>query len=224
MGITVVGGHMEVTPKLNRPIIVGSLIGEVEKHKLVLSSGAEPGDKLILTKGIFIEGTSIIGREKENDLIEKGFNSNFIEKCKNYLYDPGISVFKEALLANDHFKIKAMHDATEGGVAMAIAEVAIASNTGVIIEKSNIDILQEPLELSKQYNINPMGTISSGSLLIVVDSKDSTPLVELLIRNKIKARIIGEFNKKENAYYIRDKDGIPIQLKYSETDEITKIF
>ncbi|MFX0144501.1 MAG: AIR synthase related protein, partial [Candidatus Hodarchaeota archaeon] len=104
MEITVIGGHTEITPGIVRPIVVGSLIGEVEKKKLVLTSGAEPGDALILTKGIFIEGTSIIGREKEKDLLNKGFDHDFIEKCKNYLYNPGISVLNEALLANKNFK------------------------------------------------------------------------------------------------------------------------
>ncbi len=224
MGITVVGGHIEITPGLDRPIIVGSLIGEVEKEKLVLTSGAEPGDALILTKGIFIEGTSIIGREKEKDLMNKGFNRDFIEKCKNYLYNPGISVFKEALLANKHYKIKSMHDPTEGGVATGIAEMTIASNTGVTIEEEKIFILPEPKILSKIFNLNPYNTISSGSLLIAVDQKDSSDLIDLLRKNEINAEKIGEIVSKERGLKIREKDGKIKPLKYSETDEITKIF
>ncbi len=224
MGITVVGGHIEITPRLDRPIIVGSLIGEVEKKKLVLTSGAEPGDALILTKGIFIEGTSIIGREKERDLINKGFNPEFIEKCKNYLYNPGISVFKEALLANEHFKIKSMHDPTEGGLGCGIAEVAIASDTGVIIEREMVNILPEPSELSETFNINPMGTISSGSLLIAIDDQFSSELVNLLKKNEINAEKIGEFVLKKNGLKIKEKDGKIKPLEYSEKDEIIKIF
>jgi len=224
MEITVVGGHTEVTPGLDRPIIVGSLIGEVDKNKLVLTSGAEPGDALIVTKGIFIEGTSIIGREKENDLVQKGFNQDFIEKCKNYLYNPGISVFKEALLANDHFEIKAMHDPTEGGVATGIAEMTIASNTGAIIEREKIKILPEPLKLSETFNLNPMGTISSGTLLIAIDNEYSLELLDLLQKNEIDAEKIGEFVSKKNGLKIKEKDGKLNHLYYSETDEITKIF
>lgn len=224
MGITVVGGHTEITPGLDRPIVVGSLIGEVEKNKLVLTSGAEPGDALILTKGIFIEGTSIIGREKEKDLINKGFNHDFIEKCKNYLYDPGISIFKEAILANKHFKIKSCHDPTEGGLATGIAEMTIASNTGVVIEEEKIFILPEPKILSKMFNLNPYNTMSSGSLLIAVNQKDSSDLIDLLRKNDIHAEKIGEIVSKERGLKIREKDGKVRLLKYSETDEITKIF
>ncbi len=224
MEITVIGGHTEVTPGLNRPIVIGSLIGEVEKEKLVLTSGAESGDALILTKGIFIEGTSIIGREKENDLMKKGLDQRFINKCKNFLYNPGISVLNEALLANNHFHIKSMHDPTEGGLATGIAEMTIASNTGALIDETKIKILPEPLKLSKIFNLNPLNTISSGTLLIAIQEDYSTELIELLKRNSIFAEKIGKFTHKENGLKIKKKDGKIISLDYSETDEITKIF
>ncbi len=224
MKITVIGGHTEVSYGIDRPIVVGSLLGEVEKDKLVLSSGSKPGDALILTKGIFIEGTSIIGREKENELLKHGLNLEFINRCKNYLFNPGISVFKEALLANEQFKIKSFHDPTEGGLATGIAEMAIASNTGVIIDSEKVIILPEPKVLSKIFNLNPLNIISSGSLLIAVEQKDSSELIDLLKKNNIIAEKIGYFVPKDKGLMIKEKDGKIKILKYSETDEITKIF
>ncbi len=225
MDIAVIGGHTEVTPNLDRPIVIGSLLGEVEKDKLVLTSGAEPGDALILTKGIFIEGTSIIGREKERELKDLGFNSEFIDKCKNYLYDPGISVFKDALLASNHFKIKSFHDPTEGGLACGIAEMTIASKTGVLIEQEKIKILLEPTKLSEVYGLNPMNTISSGTLLIAIEEKrdNVSELINLLEKNEILAVKIGKFVKKDKGLNIKDKNGRISPMAYSETDEITKI-
>ena len=224
MEITVVGGHTEVTPGLDRPIIVGSVIGEVDKKKLVLTSGAKPGDALILTKGIFIEGTSIIGHEKENELINKNFSHDFIKKCKDYLYNPGISVFNEALLANDHFKIKSMHDPTEGGVYTGVAEMTIASNTGVEIEERKIQILPESKILSEIYHLNPYNTLSSGSLLIAVNQKDSSDLIKLLRHNQVFAEQIGKFTPKDKGLVVKKEDGRRETLKYTETDEITKLF
>ncbi|MFX1375689.1 MAG: AIR synthase related protein [Promethearchaeota archaeon] len=224
MGISVIGGHTEITPNLNRPIIVGSLLGEVEKEKLVKTSGAEPGDALILTKGIFIEGTAIISCERETELKEKGFNATFIEKCKNYLYDPGISVFKEALLATENFKIKSIHDPTEGGLATGLAEMAFASNTGILVKREKIKILTEPLQLSKIYNLDPLGTISSGSLLIAIENDLNQEIIDLLRKNNIDANKIGNFVQKEKGLMIKEIDGKLNALKYSETDEITKIF
>jgi len=224
MNITVVGGHTEITPHLNRPIVIGSLLGEVEKEKLVSTSGAKSEDAIILTKGIFIEGTSIIAREKENLLKEKGYKLEFIDRCKKYLYNPGISVFKEALLANKNFQINSMHDPTEGGLNTGIAEMGMASNLGVVIEKDKIKILPEPLELSKIFNINPLGTISSGSLLISIDKKNSLELIELMKKNDIDAEIIGEFNNKKHGFFMVETNGRKKLLNFSEIDEITKIF
>ncbi|MFW9877988.1 MAG: AIR synthase related protein [Candidatus Thorarchaeota archaeon] len=224
MGIAVIGGHTEITPKLDRPMVIGSLLGEVKKDKLVRTSGAEPGDAIILTKGIFIEGTSIIGRDREDELKRKGYNSIFIEKCKNYLYEPGISVFKEALLASNNFRIKSFHDPTEGGLATGLAEMAIASNTGIIIEREKISVLPEPSILSKIFGLDPMGTISSGSLLIAIEEDSSQELIDLLINKKIKAEKIGNFVTKEQGLTIKENDGKLAPLFYSETDEITKIF
>jgi len=224
MQISVIGGHTEVTANLDRPIVIGSLLGEVDKEKFITTSGAQPGDALVLTKGIFIEGTSIIGREKEEFLMNTGYTPEFIKRCKNYLYDPGISVFKEAFLANKKYKINSMHDPTEGGLNTAIAEMAIAANLGIIIESKKIKILPEPLELSKIFNLNPLGTISSGSLLISIEDKFSEDLVEFLRSNDITTDIIGYFTEDSDKYLIKDKGNKLIPLIYSEKDEITKIF
>ena len=224
MDITVVGGHTEITPRLERPIVIGSLIGEVPKDKLVLTSGAKPGDALILTKGIFIEGTAIIGREKEKELLEHELDHEFIKRCKDYLFNPGICVFKEALLVNNHFKITSMHDPTEGGVYTAIAEMTIASNSGVKIEERKIKILPESKTLSIIFDLDPYNTISSGSLLVAVNQKASSDLIDLLRRNKIYAEKIGKFTPKDRGLLVIKEDGKKEQLKYSETDEITKIF
>lgn len=224
LNISVIGGHTEVTVSIDRPIVIGSLLGEVEKEKLVTSSGILPDDALILTKGIFIEGTSIIGREKEKILLELGYNSKFIDKCKNYLFNPGISIYNDALLANQNFKINGMHDPTEGGLATGIAEMVLASNIGVLVDEKKISILPEPLELSKIFNLNPMGTISSGSLLISIEDKYAIELVEYLSKRNIKADKIGTFTSKNQKAVILDRNNAKKPLKYSEIDEIIKIF
>jgi len=223
LGITVIGGHTEITAALDRPIVIGSLLGEVDKEKLVLSSGAKEDDIIILTKGIFIEGTSIIAREKEDFLKEKGYGNPFIEKCKNYLYDPGISIFKEAVVSNDNFTVTAMHDLTEGGLFNGLAEIAIASNLGLLIKKEQINVLPEPLELSKIFNLDPYSTISSGSLLISINPEFAEDLINLLAKNGIASEAVGRFTKDKYKYLILDENNREKTMIYTEVDEITKI-
>ncbi|MFO8020038.1 MAG: AIR synthase family protein [Promethearchaeia archaeon] len=221
--ISIIGGHTEVSTGLPRPVLVGHLLGEVEKEDLVLTSGAEPGNSLILTRGVFIEGTSIIARERSNTLVEHNFSKEFIEKCKNFLYDPGISVYEEALLANKHFNINSMHDPTEGGLYCGIAEMAMASNCGVLIDESRINIFEESKALSEIFDLNPMNTITSGALLIAIEEESSSALVNLLRERDIPASRIGKFTEKQQGLRLKKANEIT-QLQYTEIDEITKIF
>ena len=115
------GGHTEITYGIDRPILVGQMLGEVDKEKLIINSNAQIDDDILLTKGIAIEATSIIAREKGTELVET-FSQQLVDQCKNYIYDPGIGVLKEAQIAAQLDEIHAMHDPTEGGLAVAAAE------------------------------------------------------------------------------------------------------
>lgn len=223
LDITIVGGHTEITYNLERPIIVGCMLGEVEKHKLVSTSGAKPGDVIILTKGIIIEGTAIIAREKKEELEAKGYKKDFLKRCQNYLYNPGLSVVKEALLANK-LEVHAMHDPTEGGLAAGLYEIALASQVGLLVEIQKIPILKEAKILCEEYNLDPLRTITSGSLIIVTSFKNARKIMLLLEENGIKASLIGEIKERGFGLKITKGDMQKQDLKISAKDEITKIF
>src|SRR3989339_727634 len=81
LNITLCGGHTEISYKIDRPIVIGHMLGEVEKDKLVVNAHAKPGDDLLLTKGIAIEGTAIIAREKAVT-IKKRFGDRFLKRAQ----------------------------------------------------------------------------------------------------------------------------------------------
>ena len=56
LGIAVCGGHTEITHGIDRPIVVGQMLGDVDCGKVVRSSGLAPGDAVLLTKGMAVEG------------------------------------------------------------------------------------------------------------------------------------------------------------------------
>ena len=222
LNITVIGGHTEISYNLNRPIIVGSMLGEVEKDKLISTSGAKPGDVIILTKGIVIEGISIIAREKQEELKKRGYQKSFIQKCKDFIYEPGLSVLKEALLANQ-FEVHAMHDPTEGGISAGLYEIAAASRVGLMIEREEIPIFEESRILCKEYNLEPLRTIASGALLIVASQNNANHIISVLNRNEIKSSLIGEIKEKSFGIKILSSGNLA-DLNFSAKDEITKIF
>lgn len=220
--ISLVGGHTEITYGLDRPILCGQMLGEAEKDKLVLSSKAQVGDDLLLSKGVAIEATSIIAREKE-DFLSKRFSEEFIQRSKRFLFDPGISVLKDALTANEVGGVHAMHDPTEGGLATAINELAICSSVGVKVWRQKIHVYPECLRLCEEFNINPLGAISSGSLLISADPKESHNIIEALEGNNIPCSIIGKVLKPEEGVNI-ETQGVVEPLPIFQADEVAKIY
>jgi len=222
LNVAVIGGHTEVTVGLDRPIVVGCMLGEVEGDRIISTANAKEGDFIVITKGIAIEGTAIIAKEKQEELIEKGYDISFLERCKNFLYDPGISVYREVMLGKT-VDIHAMHDPTEGGLSMGIYEVCKASNTGALIYESEIPIFEETLILSKEYGINPLSLITSGTLIIVLPREEAEKLLKIYEDNNVEAKIIGEIKPKDFGIKIHSKYRLK-DLEAKEDDEIIKIF
>jgi hydrogenase maturation factor len=223
-GITITGGHTEITLGLDRPIICGMMWGEVNKEDLITTFGGKPGDVLILTKGIAIEGSYIISKEKEADLIQNNIDLQLIKNCQNLLNSPGISIVKEAQLVHRNFTVHAMHDPTEGGLAMGLVELAQNSNCGAIIDYKAIPLIPGTEEFCKLYGLDPFGLIASGALLIAVHKGHVVEIVTFLEENNISAVEIGVLTKNPGKFSVKYDTGEIKPLKYSPIDEITKIF
>ena len=169
VGAQLVGGHTEITYGLDRPIVVGTMLGEVEPGKLVSTDGARPGDVLILTKGIAVEGTAILAREKGTELRGR-VSGALLARCAQFLHQPGISVVLDAQLVCQAGggAVHAMHDPTEGGVMTGLHELAAASGCGLEVAGDRLPILPETRALCEPFGLDPLGLIASGSLLAAV--------------------------------------------------------
>ena len=222
IGVSLCGGHTEVTYGLDRPIVVGQMLGEVAKERLVTSDGARVGDAILLTKGIAIEGTAIIAREKGSELAEE-YADDFLARCRNFLHDPGISVLREAQIALRTARVHAMHDPTEGGLATGLWELAQASGVGLRIDQAAIPILPETAALCARYNLNPLGLIASGSLLLALAPEDAQPVIAALKSEGIPATAIGEVVPPEEGLALIG-DGGTQELPRFEPDELARLF
>ena len=86
LGITLCGGHTEITLGLDRPIVVGQMLGEAEPGQLASPERILPGDEILLTKGIAIEGTALIAREKKE--LGNSFAKEWLRKCQDLSEEP----------------------------------------------------------------------------------------------------------------------------------------
>lgn len=223
IGVSLCGGHTEITPAVTKTVIVGNMLGVVEKKKLVTAAGAKVGDDLILTKGIAIEGTSIIAREKGKELLKKSLSPRYIARCKAFAKRPGISVLPDAKIALSSGRIHAMHDPTEGGLATGLHELSIASGKGVTVEKDLIPVYPETRRLCAAFGLDPMGVIASGSLLASIDPEDTGKVLRALRKAQIPACRIGSITGKREGVRITE-GGRTRRLKIFESDELTRIF
>ncbi len=223
MGISWVGGHSEITYGLDRPIIIGQMLGEVSKEGLVSTAGAKVGDLIILTKGIPIEGTSIIAREHRELLKSKGYSEDFLTRAQDYLYDPGISVLKEAMLAVKTVKVNSMHDPTEGGLATGLYELAHAASVGLKVYGEEISVLPESRRLLAEFGLDPLGTIASGALLLTCPPQEARRLLEEYKGEGIMASIIGEVRPFEEGLRLV-REGREVPLPFFPRDEIARLF
>ncbi|MCH8863908.1 MAG: AIR synthase family protein [Chloroflexi bacterium] len=191
LDISLVGGHTEITYDLKRPIIVGCMLGEADNHHVIATSGAKPGDDIVLTKGLAIEGISVLGREARQSLLSAGLTGDLIQRAADCLFSPGISVLKEALIAVKTAKVSAMHDPTEGGLSTGLWEIASAARVGIIVDEAKIPVLPECRDICDKLSLNPLGLLASGALIITLPSSETAKLTAALQENSINAAVIG---------------------------------
>ena len=179
-GVSLVGGHTEITVGLDRPMLVGCLLGTVARDRLVRTSGAKPGDAVLLAGGIAIEGTAILANEHAAALQDVGVDPAIIESASGWLRSPGISVVSAAKALQAAVKVHSMHDPTEGGLATALHELAEAAGVGLRIDRSAIAVLPECEVICQALGLDPLGLLASGALLATVDERDAGAALESL--------------------------------------------
>jgi len=218
--IELVGGHTEITYGLDRPLVSGAMLGEVERDRLVRPGGAHVGDALILTKGIAIEGTSVLAREAAGQLLSIGVGTRQLTAARKYLTDPGISVLRDARVAGDAARVHAMHDPTEGGLATALYEMAAASGLGVVIEEDQISVLPATRDLCTAANLDPLGVLASGALLIAVSDDDHGGVLSAMADIGVGAHRIGKFVKRPGVIMVSNSRRRPVPR--FERDEVAR--
>jgi len=185
IGAFVIGGHTEMVPNQKINIICGTMIGWTKRY--VPTSGARGGDKILMTKGAGIEGTSILAHELDEEL-EPKLGREVVEEAKRY--SKMLSILKESRLIRDY--ATCMHDPTEGGIAGALNEMAMASGKGFHIEKGEIMVSEATQKICSYFGIDPLNLISSGTLLATIPPEHVEKVSALMRESGIPYSFIGE--------------------------------
>ncbi|HEY7694208.1 MAG TPA: AIR synthase-related protein [Gaiellaceae bacterium] len=219
-GVSLVGGHTEITSAVTRPILVGVLIGEARRGALLRPGGGRPGDVLLLTKAIAIEGTALVARELR-DRLGAAVDPEVVERAAGLLADPGISVVAEAMAVLDAGGVTALHDPTEGGLATGVRELALAAGCGATVDRDAVPVLPETSAIAGALDLDPLGMLASGSLLVVADAVSVDGLVAACDAIGVRLTPIGELTGRPGRFTLRLGDG-ERELPSYESDEVAR--
>jgi hydrogenase maturation factor len=220
VGATFVGGHTEVTGGLERPILVGTMLGEVSHQRLVTPRGAKPGDVVLLTKWIPIEATSILATDFASQL--RSLSEADLAWARGVLDDPGISVVREARLAVDAGGVSAMHDPTESGLAGGLWEMAEAADVGFAIDGDSIPLPDAARRMCEALDVDPLSAIASGSLLITAHPEAVSAIEAALAQEQIQVARIGRVVDGRGVQIHLDGESRP--LLQPPRDSIARLF
>ncbi len=220
--VSLIGGHTEITPSVNRLVLSGTMIGIPGPLGTLAPGGAQSGDEVWLTQAAGIEGTSIIATEVPAERLQ-GVSEWALDVARGLLDDPGISVVEAARIARESAEVTGMHDPTEGGVTTALHELADASKLGIDVELDAIPVWPVTRALADHFDISPLGLISSGALLFTSPPDNAAGIVAAFNATDIPVTRIATMLPDSTARIAR-MHGTKRDLPRYDADELVSVF
>ncbi|MBA3415370.1 MAG: hydrogenase expression protein [Chloroflexia bacterium] len=219
-GIALVGGHTEVTAGLERTILVGMILGETTGDGLLRPGGAQPGDRLLLTKGIALEGTALLARERAAEL-SAALGDALVQRAQHLLVEPGISVVRDVEVLLPVGGITALHDPTEGGLGMGVRELGSAAACGALLFEERLPILPETRVIADAFGLDPLGMLASGALLVAARPDAVPALVAAADDAGIPIADVGEVLPEAEGFALMTTTGRQPLPEWT-TDEVSR--
>lgn len=208
LGIAIIGGHTGRYVGSDYTIVGGGVMMTIAPEEQYLSSNmSEPGDLLIMTKGVAIATTGILARVFPKT-IEEAYGSSFLKRAQSYLGK--FSVVEDALTAASvglrDKGVTAMHDVTEGGLLGALYEFSEASHVGLEVELSEVIVTEEAKAVCNLFDLSPYSTLSEGTLLISVKPEKAQKVLQALDLKGIEGKVIGKVKHFQGGRWISIND------------------
>lgn len=195
VGVEIIGGHTEITPAVRQPVIVSTAIGKAPAGTSQDGNDMKPGDFIMMTKAVGLEGTGIIACDHEEELTtacgpggERLVSDEEIAKAKSFL--DLVSVVPEGVAAGK-VGTHGMHDITEGGILGAVWEMCQISHTGAEVWEDAIPMHPETEKICRLFDVDPLRLISSGSMIIIVPKEKRAEMEDAMEAAGVEASVIG---------------------------------
>ena len=181
---SIITGDTKVVEKgsADKIFINTSGLGLIKHNSLLSPSEVKTGDKIIINGPIGDHGISILSQRKEFN-----FQSNIVSDCAP------LSSLVSAVMSKTK-KIHAFRDATRGGLATVLLEIAQASGHIINIHNQNIPVRDEVRGICDFLGLDPLYIANEGKMVIFVDPMDAQVVLDTIRNHKYgkQAAIIGE--------------------------------
>ena len=218
LGVEIIGGHTEITPAVNKPVIVSTAIGRGDKWASQHTENMNPGDYIMITKSAGLEGTGIIACDYEQQLQEI-LTEEEIQQAKSLLNQ--VSVVKEGVAAGK-IGTHGMHDVTEGGVLGAVWEMCQIAGTGAELWVDQVPVQPVTRKICDYFDIDYLRLISSGCMIIMVAPDKKEEMKQAMEAAGVEASYIGEIKSADNGICMKVREEL-IEIAPPASDELYKV-
>ena len=176
-GVMIVTGDTKVVNrgKCDKVFINTTGVGEIQQKHVHIGTGKsiKTGDKIIINGTIADHGMCIMAAREE-----LSFSTDIKSDCAclNHL-------IKDALSVSD--QIRFMRDATRGGLATVLCELAENKHFGIEINENALPVNENVRGMCELLGFDPLYVANEGKVLMVVGQKDADKVLEILRKNEL---------------------------------------
>lgn len=219
--VSIIGGHTGYSSGLSRPLVAVTALGTASGRKPVRTAGARPGDQVLVTKGIALEGTAILAVDFADQARSLGLTEQDLAQARRLADE--ISILPEALAIADG-GATAMHDATRGGVLEALREVAHRSHVGMEIDAGRIPERPIVSRFAQAFHFDPLRMLSSGTLVATVPPAKAQQVLRSLEPLGVACGIVGQVTPGEGVEVSREGRNEKHSGIQCEDDELARLW
>ncbi len=170
-GVEIVGGDTKVVERgaADEMYLCTTGIGAVDERSQMATNAIRPGDKILVSGPIGEHGTAIMLARNQFDLDAE------IESDTHSLWPAA-----DALLGSAGEHLHCMRDATRGGVASVLNELARASGVAVVIREAQVPVSPIVGAAAELLGIDPMYIANEGRLVAFVAPEAMDQALEAL--------------------------------------------
>ena len=191
-------GHTQVSSFVTERVVSVTAVGTAPEAQML--SETVYGSDLVMVKTAGLAGAALLAKHYRENLHER-YTYSFIDRA--VARQPECSVLSEC---NELWKlgVRHMHDVAEGGVFGAVWEFAERLGAGMELDLKKIPILQETVEISEYFDINPYQMKGDGALLFL--SLESEAVIAALAEKGIGAKVIGKVTDSNDRVLINEEE------------------